>query len=210
MITIDRNVFTESPDMTDGNESRRMLRRQRAEAIYSASITIGGAIVVGLVVGGIIASILQLLAPKAQWPMLIGLCAAPCIAGVLILRCAADRALSMTVRRPPSTKASPIDAIRIDNIETVMHVDDLEDFGPGYLIETLEGERVFFAGEELSEIDNEGEELSETVALYVYADTPVLFDAKCEGSRVEVSGICSIQDLGIDPETEFAILQTRK
>jgi len=100
-----------------------------------------------------------------------------------------------------------IDLIRLENVVSAIAVDDLEDFGPGYVIDSEEGERVFFAGERVGEIDNEGQSLARTIEIDVNSGSQEVVDVRCFGPRVNISASLSIRELPIDPTTGFAILR---
>lgn len=183
--------------------SANMAIRQAGAICWKQSLLVfGGTITLGIILSGIISIFLLLCGLTMQVSFSIGLGTG--IAFVLAKLC--------LISAPPAGGTDDpigqsIDLIRLENVVSASAVDDLEDFGPGYVIDTEEGERVFFAGERVGEIDHKGESLSRTIEIDVNSGLQEVVDVRCFGPRVNISASLSIRELPIEPTTGFAILR---
>jgi len=92
----------------------------------------------------------------------------------------------------------------------------LEDFGPGFLVETQEGEQIYFCGQILEEEvynddgDDVEEVMSETVIFEADHVSHEILNFSLEGERiaVELQGGVNVQDLPLeDLFTGYEVLQ---
>lgn|GEM_PF-2162334 len=109
-----------------------------------------------------------------------------------------------------------IDHVRIENIIKALPVYELEDFGPGFLVETQEGEQIYFCGQILEEEvynddgDDVEEVMSETVIFEADHVSHEILNFSLEGERiaVELQGGVNVQDLPLeDLFTGYEVLQ---
>lgn len=99
--------------------------------------------------------------------------------------------------------------VTVSGIVSAKSVDDLEDFGPGYVVETADGELVFFAHPLVADHDSDGQLLAETVTLRV-TDLDYLLGMNLAGERVEVDAVESVSSYSLrqisDRLVGFALL----
>lgn len=88
--------------------------------------------------------------------------------------------------------------ITIDGIVAAFEVHDLEDFGPGYVVETSDGERVYLASQILPDVDEQDRALGRRIQLRIDAEAGDILDFSAEGERIPIRGSVSFNELGID------------
>lgn len=98
--------------------------------------------------------------------------------------------------------------ISISRITSAVPVYELEDFGPGYVVETSDNERVFIAGELLGKIDEDEEYLGETITITIMNGTTDLLDVGKSGESVpiQIEKGLNFQDLKLDVGTCYSVL----
>lgn len=167
-----------------------------------SALLYGGRFVAVLVVGGLIATLLQLMGVNTAWAIVIGIAIG-----------AATNALTSTSRYRSNNQGEDRDSsqeqtVTISHIIVAWPVDGLEDFGPSYVVETVEGERFFFAGEAVLEADNEGESLFDTLVFEVSKGGEIL-RLRGSGNPIPIDMLNSmdVHRLGIDPAIGFQIIQ---
>jgi len=96
--------------------------------------------------------------------------------------------------------------ITIDGIVSAFEVHDLEDFGPGYVVVTSDGERVYLASQILPDVDDKNRALGQRIQLRIDADAGEILDFSAGGEPIPIRGSVSLKSLGIDEWSGFQIL----
>lgn len=181
-------------------KSHRRLSWREHTLLYS------GQVVVAVIGGGMVSTLVRVLGVAGTWPFAIG-----AISGVVILVWRLVSICCQSEASPNHTDLSlqnkAMQIVRITNIVKAAPVLDLEDFGPGYIVETVEGDQVYFSGQAVAEYDHDGESLSTTVVLEVVGKDVVGVEINGEIVPVAVSQSVSISQLTIEPTNGFAILR---
>lgn len=90
-----------------------------------------------------------------------------------------------------------VDVIIVEDVCEAIEVDDLEDFGPGYVLKTSDGECLYVAGQML--LDCEDPEFpSQAVEIEYWPHSRELYAVRCWGEPVPIRGWVSINDLPTD------------
>ena len=76
--------------------------------------------------------------------------------------------------------------VEISHITAVYSVDDLEDFGPGYIVSTSDDEAVFVSGQILGEYDDDGQHLTQELVVTVSCDMDIT-SVECKGEKIAVA-----------------------
>lgn len=108
--------------------------------------------------------------------------------------------------------------VRFEGICKVMHVDDLEDCGPGFLLRTRDDEYIYLATQmfedmcashgaiDLDEGGDTLDHLSEICEVDVLTEAQEIIAIRLEGDSIPVCGSVSVTQLPVDFERGFAIL----
>jgi len=189
--------------ISDGDHKRSLMSLR--ESTIQCFLMTAGYLVVAIIVGGLFGQILSLAGVMQIRALVFGFGAGVLVSAASYLRHTSN---TQSAHRATSSDLSGVIlVVRISNITSVAEVDDLDDFGPGYVLRTAEEERVFIAGQVLWENCSENSELvTETLVLYVDADTHSLVKAERHGCVIESTGSCSVGSLSIDPTVGFSIL----
>lgn len=164
-----------------------------------------GQVVVAVIFGGIVSTLVRALGVAGTWHFAIG-----AISGIVILVWRLVHVFlhseASPIRTAVSCQNKATQIVRITNIVSAEPVLDLEDFGPGYIVETVEGDRVYFSGQVVAEYDHDGEALSTTVVLGIVEKDVISVEADGEAVPVAFSKSVSINQLAVEPTDGFAIL----
>lgn len=96
--------------------------------------------------------------------------------------------------------------IKIDGIVAARDVLELEDFGPGYVVETSDGEHVYLASQILPDVDDQNRALGNHIQLRIAADSREILEFSAEGDPVPVRESVAVNELGVNEWVEFQIL----
>lgn len=161
-----------------------------------------------LMVGGLIAIPFQLIGLQQRLATLLGLLVGALVAFVVMYR---DRSALLAdvgygIADKHDVEPPSVNNISIQNITKTWIVLELEDFGPGYVVETLEKELVYFAGQSL--IDDDGNKCYPTAHMVVYVDcnTSDLIDVQFIGAAVPVVGEVWVSRLPFEASIGFCFL----
>ena len=104
-----------------------------------------------------------------------------------------------------SEASGVVDRVLIQGIVKVTSIYDLEDFGPGYHVTTLNGESAVIIGQVLADVDYEGEGLPASLTLKVDSGSKEILDVHGDGDEIPVTLNCSLQSIGIDGIMGFSL-----
>lgn len=160
-------------------------------------------VLIGMLAAGGVAGILQTAGLSAPLSATIGIPLG--VAAAVHLR----RRVSVDLDPQPQDRSSLFRKeaiITIDGIVSAIEVHDLEDFGPGYVVETSDGERVYLASQNLPDVDEQDRALGHRIQLRIDADAGDILDFSAEGARIPIRGSVSVNELGVNEWAGFQIL----
>lgn len=166
-------------------------------------ITVGTYVIVAIVIGGVVSLILQVTFFDRLSANLVGISAGGLLA-ILI-----DRFLRALNPLPDwEGVGESLDRVLIENIVRAVPVYELEDFGPGYIVETKEQERIYIAGQIVGEIDDDGESLRDTIWFEANSVSHEILDIAANGARISIDAAgVDVNDLPLtDVYTGYQIL----
>ncbi len=161
-------------------------------------------VLIGMLVAGGVGGLLQTAGLSAPLSATIGIPFGVAAAVLLQRRVSAD------LGPQPPTRSSLFREeaiITIDGIVSALAVHDLEDFGPGYVVETSDGERVYLASQILPDVDEQDRALGQRIRLRIDADAGDILDFSAEGARIPIRGSVAVNELGVNEWVGFQILE---
>jgi hypothetical protein len=167
-------------------------------------ILICGHLVAAAVPGGIITTVFQAMGMPLELSIVIGLVSASSLFIVTSIR----ESSSQRAEQPFLDRYGGNAVVTITNITECLSVDGLEDVGPGYIVRTYEGDKVYFAGQLVAEHDSNGESLYSMIVLTVSVSHDLL-EMQCYGDLipVSISRAVTVTALPISPTIGFAVLE---
>jgi len=198
LIQIEQQVDVGADDSIRERQSR--LPKSRT---FQLLLVFAGYIVVALIAAGVFSQALILAGVESYLSLACGLGCGLLLSALLYIK--HEIGLHADFAKA-SYSAGKIKTVLIDHVVSSCEVDDLEDFGPGFVLSTSDNENVYVAGQGLYVNKTDGCELiTERMILHV-DDMQSVVSVERYGGAIPSVGSCSVNTLPIDPTIGFSIL----